>query len=66
MIVFAQEKTFQLLYDYHQKGELAAEVKKRNPAHMNEMDEEALNKNFLSRIIGYKQLFFSEDFTTGE
>lgn len=51
MIVFAQEKTFQLLYDYHQKGELAAEVKKRNPAHMNEMAEEGLNKSFEVEIL---------------
>ena len=51
MIVFAQEKTFQLLYDYHQKGELAAEVKKRNPAHINEMAEEALNKSFEVELL---------------
>ncbi len=49
--LFAQEKTYQFLYDYHQKGELAPEVKKRNPSHINEMAEEALNKSFEVELL---------------
>lgn len=51
IILYSQEKTYQFLYDYHQKGELAQEVKKRNPSHITEMATEALNKSFEIEVL---------------
>ena len=49
--LFAQDKTYQFLYDYQQKGELSPEVKKKNPSHITEMATEALNKVYEFEVL---------------